>query len=40
MFFAMMAWIVGGGVVAMVIGLKKSRREAERWQRELDALGS
>jgi hypothetical protein len=40
MFFAMMAWIVGGGGVAMVIGLKKSRREAERWQRELDALGS
>jgi hypothetical protein len=24
----------------MVIGLKKSRREAERWQGELDALGS
>jgi hypothetical protein len=39
-FFAMMAWIVGGGVVAMVIGLKKSRREAERCRRELDALGS
>ena len=40
MFFAMMAWIVGGGGVAMVIGLKKSRREADRCQRELDALGS
>ena len=39
-FFAMMAWIVGGGVVAMVIGLKKSRREADRCQRELDALES
>jgi hypothetical protein len=38
-FFAMMAWIVGGGVVALVIGWKKSRREADRCQRELDTLG-
>jgi hypothetical protein len=38
-FFAMMAWIVGGGGVVLVFGLKKSRREADRWQRELDALG-
>jgi hypothetical protein len=38
-FFAMMAWIVGGGVVALLIGLKKSRREAARWQSELEALG-
>jgi hypothetical protein len=40
MFFAMMAWIAGGAGVAMVIGLKRSRREAARWQRELDALGA
>jgi hypothetical protein len=40
MFFAMMAWIVGGAGVALVIGLKRSRREAARWQRELDALES
>jgi hypothetical protein len=39
-FFAVMAWIVGGTGVALVIGLKRSRREAGRWQRELDALGS
>jgi len=35
----MMAWIVGGGGLALVLGLKRSRREADRWQRELDALG-
>jgi hypothetical protein len=40
MFFAMMAWIVGGAGVALVIGLKRSRREAARWRRELDALGA
>jgi tellurite resistance protein TehA-like permease len=39
-FFAMMAWIVGGAGVALVIGLKRSRREADRCQRELDTLGS
>ena len=39
-FFAMMAWIVGGAGVALVIGLKRSRREAARCQGELDALGS
>ena len=39
-FFAMMAWIVGGGGVVLLFGLKRSRREADRWQRELDALGS
>ena len=39
-FFAMMAWIVVGGGLALVIGLKRSRREADRWQRELDALGA
>ena len=38
MFFAMMAWIVGGAALALVIGLKRSRREAVRCQRELDAL--
>ena len=25
--------------LALVLGLKRSRREADRWQRELDALG-
>jgi tellurite resistance protein TehA-like permease len=39
-FFAMMAWIVGGAGLALVIGLKRSRREADRCRRELDALGS
>ena len=39
-FFAVMAWIVGGTGVALVIGLKRSRREADRCQRELDTLGS
>ena len=38
-FFAMMAWIVGGGGLVLVLGLRRSRREADRWQRELDALG-
>jgi hypothetical protein len=38
MFFAMMAWIVGGAGVSLVIGLKRSRRETDRCQRELDAL--
>ena len=38
--FAMMSWIVGGAAVAMVIGLKRSHREAARCQRELDTLGS
>ena len=39
-FFAVMAWIVGGTGVALVIGLRRSRRDADRYQRELDALGS
>jgi len=39
-FFAMMAWIVGGAAVALVIGLKRSHREAGRCQRELDTLSS
>jgi uncharacterized membrane protein YjjP (DUF1212 family) len=39
-FFAMMAWIVGGSAVAVVIGLKRSQREATRCQRELDTLES
>lgn len=37
-FFAMLAWIVGGAVVALVIGLRRNRREADRCRRELDAL--
>lgn len=37
-FFEVMAWIVGGAGVALVVGLKRSRREAERWRHELDAL--
>jgi hypothetical protein len=39
-FFAMMAWIVGGAAVALVIGFKRSRREADRCRRELDTLGN
>ena len=39
-FFGMMAWIIGGAGLALVVGLKRSRREAARWRRELDALGS
>jgi hypothetical protein len=40
LFFAMMAWIVGGAAAALVIGLKRSRREADRCRRELDTLGN
>ena len=39
-FFAMLAWLVGGGGPPLLMGLKRSRREADRWQRELDALGA
>jgi hypothetical protein len=39
-FFAVMAWIVGGAAVALIVWLKKSRRDADRCQRELDALES
>ena len=37
-FFAVLAWIIAGAGVAVVVGLKRSRREADRCQRELDAL--
>jgi hypothetical protein len=37
-FFGVLLWIVSGTGVALVVALRKSRREAERCQRELDAL--
>lgn len=37
-FFAVMAWIIMGAGVALVVGLKRSRLEADHCQRELDAL--
>ena len=37
-FFAMMAWIVMGTAVALFIGVRNSRRQADRCGREIDAL--
>ena len=37
-FFAVMTWIIIGAAVALVIGLRKSGREADRCQREMDEL--
>jgi hypothetical protein len=37
-FLAVMVWIIMGAAVALVIGVRKSRREADRCQREMDEL--
>jgi 4-amino-4-deoxy-L-arabinose transferase-like glycosyltransferase len=37
-FFAVLVWIIAGAGVAVIVGLKRSRREADHCQRELDAL--
>jgi hypothetical protein len=37
-FFAVVAWIVTGSAVALVLVVRKSRRQANRCQREIDEL--
>lgn len=37
-FFGVLAWIVTSTAVALVIAVKKNRREADRCQRDLDGL--